>query len=133
MTSMTTAQLAQLVTGHIAAHGLPEPVSVTLSLDQQDVRVQLDAHALTETATGLLVWANTQAAVTLEVWRPVSGGRVHLHLTTTLTGDYGTAALLVYGAVKFDPAVFGALEPRETRPVSLGRLVRWAAGAEVAA
>jgi hypothetical protein len=126
---MTTAQLAELVLGHMAEHGLPEPASVHLgvsALDQQEVRIQLRSVSSADTAAGLLIWANTQPAVRLEAWRPPTGDRVHLDLHTTLTGAHGTAALLVFGGVDLDPVVFAALRPDEHRPVSLGQLIAWA-------
>lgn len=133
---MTTAQLAYLVTGHMTTHGLPEPASLDLivsTVDEQEVRVHLRTYRLMDTAAGLLAWANTQAAVTLEAWRPMGGSSVHLDLRSTLTGEHGTAILVVFGAVRFEPAVFPDLEPREHRPVSQGQLTAWATGAEVAA
>jgi hypothetical protein len=134
---MTTAQLAALIAGHMAEHGLPEPASLHLTLsapDQQEARVQLHASGLADTATRLLAWANTQAAVTFEVWRTPDGDRVHLDLRTSLATGHGTAALLVYGGVDFDAATFPALRPDERQPVPLGRLAAWATNrTEVAA
>jgi hypothetical protein len=135
---MTTAQLADLVTGHLVEHGLPEPASLHLTVhapDQQEARVQLRTATLAGTAAGLLAWAATQAAVRLEAWRPPSGTSVHLDVQTTLTGAHGAAIVVVYGGVSYDPAVFGVLEPGERCPVSLGQLTAWATsgGARVAA
>jgi hypothetical protein len=132
---MTTAQLAALVAEHMAEHGLPEPASLHLTvstLDRQRVQVQLHAAGLADTAAGLLAWANSQAAVTFEAWRPPDGESVHLDLRTTLTGTHGSADLMVFGGVPFNPAGFPALEPGQRRPVALGQLTTWA-GMEVAA
>jgi hypothetical protein len=118
----------------MAEHGLPEPASLHLTLDVSEIRVQLWASGLADTAGKLLAWAKTQAAVALEAWRPPSGGSVHLDVRTTLSGTSGTANLLVYGGMRFDPAVFPGLEPGQRRAVSLGQLTDWAdSGAEVAA
>ena len=61
-TAMTTAQLAELVTGHLTEHrptGTGVPCSLTVkSLDQQEARVQLATFGLTDTAAGLLAWAD---------------------------------------------------------------------------
>lgn len=137
-TTMTTAQVAGLVTGHLAEHGLPEPVSVHLSvkvLDQQEARVQVDSLGLADTAGVLLAWANTVTAVALRAWRPASGETVHLDVHSTLAGPGGAVTLLVYGGIAFDPVVFPALEPGQSQPVSLGQLTTWADadGAGVAA
>lgn len=135
-TSMTIAQLAELVTGHIAEHRLPEPASLHLTVstvDEPQARVQLRAFGLAHTAAGLLSWVRTQAAVTLESWRPVDSRSVHLDMRTTLSGPRGTAELVVYGGVTFEPAAFPGLEPGQRRPISLGQLTDWADGGTEAA
>jgi hypothetical protein len=137
-TTMSTAQVAELVTGHITGHGLPEPVSLLLimaTFDRPDVRVQVDHLDLASTAATLLGWATTFPAVALRAWRPADGTSVHLHVDTTLTGPAGDVTLTVYGGTVFDPVAFADLQPGQTCPVSLGQLTAWAngVGTEVAA
>jgi hypothetical protein len=136
-TTMTVAQLADMVTGHITEHDLPEPFSLDLTtkLDQPQANVQVDGRALASTARTLLDWATTFTTVALRTWRPADGSSVHLSLTTTLTGPAGRVALTVYGGVTFDPVAFAYLQPGQTCPVSLGQLTAWATstGTEVAA
>jgi hypothetical protein len=134
---MTTAQVAELVTGHLTEHHLPEPASLYLAvphLDQPETRIQIDSTILTDTAAVLLTWANTLTAVTLRAWRPASAATVHLDVHSTLTGPAGVVALVIYGGVDFDPVTFPDLEPGQSRPLTLGQLTTWAStGAGVAA
>ena len=135
---LSTAQLADLVTGHMAAHGLPEPASLHLvahTVDQQEASVQLRTSGLADTAAGLLAWASAQAAVRLEAWRPPSGAAVHLDVHTTLTSEHGTVDLVGLRRSPLHPAVFGELEPGQHSSMSLGQLTAWAtsSGTEVAA
>jgi hypothetical protein len=128
---MSTAQVAELVVGHLIQHGLPEPTSLYLTtntLEQAEARVQVHNSSLTHTAGLLLAWANTLTGFTLRAWRPASGTSVHLDVDATLTGPAGTVALTVFGGVAFDPTVFPGLAPGQRRPVSLGQLTAWATG-----
>lgn len=124
---MGAAEVAGVVLGHLAKHRLPEPSSLNLTLfGGREVRVQVRADGLADTAGVLLAWARTFPAVTLRAWCPPSGDRVHLDVDTTLIGAAGAVALTVYGGVPFYPAVFPGLEPGLERPVSLGELAGWA-------
>ena len=139
MTSpMSTAQVAELVVGHLVQHELPEPASLNLTtnaLDQAEARVQVHSSSLTRTARLLLAWANTLTGMTLRAWRPASGATVHLDVDAVLTGPAGEVLLTVFGGVDFDEGVFPGLAVGQRCPVSLGQLTAWAAGtgAEVAA
>jgi len=135
---MSTAQVAELVVGHLVEHELPEPASLHLTtntLDQAEARVQVHSSSLTRTAQLLLAWANTLTGMSLRAWRPVSGATVHLDVDAVLTGPAGEVLLTVFGGVDFDEAVFSGLGVGQRQPVSLGQLTAWAAGtgAEVAA
>jgi hypothetical protein len=135
--TMNTAQVAELVVGHLVQHQLPEPASLHLTtntLDQAEARVQVHSSSLTSTARLLLAWANTLTDLTLRAWRPASSTSVHLDVDATLTGPHGTVALMVFGGVDFNNVLFPGLEPGQRRPVSLGQLTAWATdtGAEVA-
>jgi hypothetical protein len=128
---MSTAQVAELVVGHLVQHRLPEPTSLHLTtntLGQAEARVQVHNSSLTRTAGLLLAWANTLTDMTLRVWRPENSTSVHLDVDATLTGPDGTVALTVFGGVDFNPIVFPGLEPGQRRPISLGQLTAWATG-----
>jgi hypothetical protein len=136
--TMSTAQVAELVVGHLVQHQLPEPASLHLTtntLDQAEARVQVHSSSLAHTAGLLLAWANTLTDMTLRAWRPENSTSVHLDVDATLTGPAGTVALTVFGGTDFTETVFPGLEPGQRRPVSLGQLTAWATGtgAEVAA
>jgi hypothetical protein len=129
--TINTAQLAELVVGHLVQHQLPEPTSLHLStntLDRAEARVQVHSNSLTYTARLLLAWANTLTDITLRAWRPDNSTRVHLDVDASLTGPHGTVALTVFGGADFTEAVFPGLEPGQTRPMPLGQLAAWAAG-----
>jgi hypothetical protein len=135
--TMNTAQVAELVIGHLVQHQLLEPASLhltTSTLDQAEARVQIHSSSLRHTARLLLAWANTLTDLTLRAWRPANSTSVHLDVDATLTGPAGTVALTVFGGVDFTEAAFPGLEPGQRRPVSLGQLTAWAAdtGAAVA-
>ena len=74
----------------------------------------------------LLAWADTLTTVTVQAWRPPTGSRVHLCLTSTLTGPTGLVELTVYGGAPHDPTLIGELAPDEYRKVTLDELRTWA-------
>lgn len=123
----TTAQVAELVTGHMARHALPEPASLLIvnGLDEYAARVQVHTGELAETAAVLLRWANSLTAVAVQAWR-ASEFSVHLDVDTTLTDECSAVKLTIYGGVPFDPAMFADREIGERRAVSLGQLTTWA-------
>jgi hypothetical protein len=131
MTStMTTAQVATLMAGHLVQHQLPEPASLHLTRntrDQAEARVQVHSRSLTQTARLLVAWANTLTDMTLWMWRLNSGTSVHLDVDATLTGPEGTVALTVFGGTDFTETVFPRLAPGQRCPMSLGQLTAWAA------
>lgn len=137
-TTMTMAQVALLLVGHLAQHDLPEPASLYLATDTRnkaEARVQLRSTGLAHTARLLLVWADTLTDLTLRAWRPENSTRVHLDVDATLTGPHGQVALTVFGGVDFHETTFPGLEAGQRRPVTLGQLTAWAtsSGAGVAA
>jgi hypothetical protein len=79
-------------------------------------------------AAALLTWIDTLAVITVTAWRPPESERVHLSLTSTLTGPADAVALIVYGGAKDDdPVRFADLKSGQRRSVSLAELRTWAA------
>ena len=87
-TGVTFVAAAQLLAAHLADHVLPQPASliVTTRDRRSEVTVQLDSLTMPMVAVELLAWADTLTTVTIGVWRPPAGDRVHLSLASTLTG-----------------------------------------------
>jgi hypothetical protein len=130
-TTMSTAQVAKLVVGHLVQHDLPEPTSLHLTtntLDKAEARVQVHSNSLANTARLLLAWANTLTGMSLRAWRLTGGTSVHLDVDARLTGPDGEVVLTVFGGVDFDETVFPGLDAGQSRPVELGQLAAWAAG-----
>lgn len=127
--TITLAQAASMVLGHLAEHGLPEPASLHLPghpIHGPEARVQVDGRDLASTAGVLLAWAHSFAAVEVRAWRPPTGDSIHLDVKATVTGLAGSVALIVYGGVPLGPVGFLDLEPGASRPLSLSQLVTWA-------
>lgn len=127
--TMSMAYLADLATGHLAAHGLPEPFSVVLCQEAgtgPNITVQVHGMGLAGVTAELLAWVHSLPAVSLRAWRPPTGDSVHLDMRATLTGEHGSAALKVFGGVPFDPDLFPNSEAGQSRPLSLGQLSTWA-------
>jgi hypothetical protein len=123
------ADAAALITSHWTGHGLTEPVSLHLCIDVEgrpEARIQVQATGIAPTARLSRAWMDTFTTVTLRVWRPGSGGTVHLDALTTLTGPTGSVPVLVFGGVPFDPAVFPDLEAGQAMPVTCAQLTTWA-------
>ncbi len=119
---------ASLLAAHLTEHGLPEPASLTVmtGAHRAEVQAQVHPHTVAGVAAELVTWAETLKPVTVTMWRPPHGDRVHLSMTGTLIGPLGAVGLDVYGAVGHDPAVFADLASGEDRPVSLDHLRAWA-------
>jgi hypothetical protein len=124
----TFGQAARLLAAHLANHALPEPASLEVISKTQQSRITAQVYPLTlpEVAAELLAWADTLATVTVQAWRPPSGDRVHLSMTSTLSGPTGTVELTVFGGTDHDPAAVGELAPGEHRVMTLGELRTWA-------
>jgi hypothetical protein len=122
-------QAAQLLATHVTDHALPEPavLDVNSKTHQSRLIAQVASGTVASIAAELLAWADTLPTVTVQVWRPPTGHRVHLSMTSTLTGPTGRAELTVYGGLPHDPALLGELAPDEHRAVTLGELRTWAA------
>jgi hypothetical protein len=128
-TGMTFVQAAELLAAHLADHAVPEPVflTVTTRWGHSEVAAQLRPDTVSEVAGELLAWINTLPIATASAWRPPESQRVHLSLTSTLTGPAGAVALTVYGGAKdHNPVRFADLKPVERRGVSLSELRTWA-------
>jgi hypothetical protein len=129
--TMSTAQAAELVVGHLVQHQLPEPASLHLTtntLGLAEARVQVHGICLAHTARLLLAWASTLTDMTLRAWRPDNSTRVHLDVDATLTSPHGTVALTVFGGADLTEIVVPELAPGQRCPVSLGQLTVWAVG-----
>ena len=124
ITGVTFVAAAQLLAAHLADHGLPQPASLTVTSSDRrsEVTVQLDSLNVALVAVELLAWADTLTTVTVSVWRPPAGDRVHLSLASTLTGPTGTVNLDVYGGADHNPALIADLEPGQRVALSLGQL-----------
>ncbi|MDQ3764700.1 MAG: hypothetical protein M3460_25160 [Actinomycetota bacterium] len=130
-TGMTFVQAAELLAAHLADHAVPEPVflTVTTRWGHSEVAAQLRPDTVPEVASELLAWIDTLPAATASAWRPPESDRVHLSLTSTLTGPAGAVALTVYGGAKDDnPVRFADLTSGQRRSVSLAELRTWATG-----
>jgi hypothetical protein len=128
---MTFVQAAELLAAHLADHVLPEPVflTVTTRWGHSEVAAQLRPDIVSEVAGELLAWIDTLPALTVTAWRPPESDRVHLSLTSTLTGPPGAVTLTVYGGARdHNPVRFADLTPGQRRGVSSGELRIWAAG-----
>jgi hypothetical protein len=128
---MTFVQAARLLAEHLTDHALPEPVSLEVISKAQRSRItaQVSPLTLSEVAAELLAWADTLTTVTVQAWRPPTGHRVHLSMTSTLGGATGPVELTVFGGTDHDPAAVGELTPDEHRAVTLGELRTWATNA----
>jgi hypothetical protein len=126
---VTFVQAATMLADHLADHALPEPAYLRVNTrhGHSEVAAQLHATTLGTLATDLLAWATTLPTVTAQAWRVPAGDRIHLSITSTLTGPAGTIELDVFGAVAYDPAHFADLTAGDRRRVSLGQLRAWAA------
>jgi hypothetical protein len=127
---VTFVQAAELLAAHLADHAVPEPVFLTLTTrwGRSEVAAQLRPDTVPQLAAALLTWIDTLAVITVTAWRPPEGDRVHLSLSSTLTGPAGAVALTVYGGAKdHDPVRFADLMPGQRHSVSLGELRTWAA------
>jgi hypothetical protein len=127
-TGVSLVQAATMLATHLAEHTLPEPAYLRVNTrhGHSEVAAQLHATTLGTVATDLLAWATTLPTVTSEAWRVRTGDRVHLSITSTLTGPAGAIELDVFGAVDYDPARFADLAAGDRRTVSLGQLRSWA-------
>jgi hypothetical protein len=125
---LSFAQAADLLATHLTDHDLPEPVSLTLTTrsEQSRISTQLRCTTVPKVAADLLTWADTLSTITVQAWRPPEGERVHLSITSTLTGPTGTIELDVFASAKDDPALFSDLNPDQRRSVSLKELRSWA-------
>ncbi|MGB7796177.1 MAG: hypothetical protein WBL53_07950 [Pseudonocardiaceae bacterium] len=120
---------AELLAAHLADHQLPPPASLTVvtrGVGCSEVTAQLRSFTLSGTAADLLAWADTLTTVTIAAWRPPRGNRVHLSITSTLTGPVDTVELEVFGGVDYCPTLFADLESDERRAVTLASLRTWA-------
>jgi hypothetical protein len=126
---LTFLQAAGLLAAHLTEHAVPEPVSlsVTTRWGRSEVIAQLRPATVTGLAGELLTWIDTLAATTVTAWRPPDSDRVHLSLTSTLTGPAGAVELHVFGGTADDPVRFADLAPDHRRRVSLPELRSWAA------
>jgi hypothetical protein len=129
-TGMTFVQAAALLAAHLADHAVPQPVSLTVKTrwGHSEITAQLRPNTLPGLASDVLAWAGTLTTVTITAWRPPEGDRVHLCLTSTLTGPGGAVALEVFGSAHHDPVRFADLAPGQRREVSPAELRAWAAG-----
>jgi hypothetical protein len=129
-TLMIVAQTATVLVRHLADHGLSDPSSLHLTADWQghaEARVQLSRPDLPAMAAALVDWAATLTAVSFQAWRPSQSTGVHLELHATLTDPAGSIAVLIYGGIYSDLAVFGELEANQPVPLTLAQLTEWAA------
>jgi hypothetical protein len=124
-------QAAQLLATHLSDHALPEPAVLEANSKTHHSRLtaQVSSRTVPSIAAELLTWADTLTMVTVQAWRPTTGHRVHLSLTSTLTGPTGPVELSVYGGAPHDPTLLGELAPDEYRAVTLGELRTWATNA----
>jgi FtsP/CotA-like multicopper oxidase with cupredoxin domain len=129
VTGVTLVQAATMLATHLADHTLPEPAYLRVNTrhGHSEVAAQLHATTVPTLARDLLAWATTLPTVTGEAWRVHTGDRVHLSITSTLTGPAGAIELDVFGAVDYEPAQFADLPAGDRRMVSLGQLRTWAA------
>jgi hypothetical protein len=129
-TGMTFVQAATMLAAHLSGHAVPEPasLSVTTRNGHSEVTAQLRSSTIPTVAADLLAWADT-SVVTVKVWRPPHSNRVHLSITSTLTGPASTVDLDVYAGVDHDPVLFANLAPGNRRTLPLGHLRAWAANA----
>lgn len=77
-------------------------------------------------AADLLAWADTLTTVTIAAWRPPSGNRVHLSITSTLASPVDHVELEVFGGANYCPTLFADLEPDERQAATLANLRTWA-------
>jgi hypothetical protein len=129
--AVTFVQAAQLLAGHLAGHQLPQPASllVMTRAGRSQLQAQVHSNTVSKVAADQLAWADTLTTVTVQAWRSPSGDRVHLSITSTLTGPAGTVELDVYGGADDNPLLVSDLAPGDHRRVSLGHLRSWAAHA----
>jgi len=118
---------AQLLATHLATHALPEPAVLDRNdkTHQSRLIAQVSSQTVPSIAAELRAWADTLPTVTVQAWRLPTGARVHLSLTSTLTGPTDIAELTVYGDAPHDPILLGELAPKEYRQVTLGELHTW--------
>lgn len=129
----TAIDLLDSVRAHLADFELPAMWSVYMvaSLGGPNVTVQLPRREAPEIASTLLVWADTLAGVTADVWRVPNGDSVHLSVTGELPGG---VSIQVYGCVPFTEHGVGAdLAPDTTTTIPLMALRHLAALGEVMA
>ena len=120
---------AERLAAHLATHELPQPASLAVlsgRAGQTELTTQLPSSTMAEIAADLLAWAETLTTVTIEAWRPPNNERVHLTITSTLTGPIDPVELEVFASAEYDPALLPDLGPGETRTLSLGILRTWA-------
>ena len=127
-TGVTFAQAATILATHLADHPLPEPVilTVTTRWRHSEVAAQLRPNTVPDVAGELLAWIDTLTTVSATAWRPPEGERVHLSVTSILTGPAGVVTLEVYGSAEDDPVRFADLRAGQRRSVSLAELRTWA-------
>jgi hypothetical protein len=127
-TGTTFVQAAHLLTSHLADHALPASRSVEVISRAQQARLTVQVQSMTvpEVAAEVLAWADTLTTVTVQAWRTPTGHRVHLSMTSTLSGPAGTVELTAFGAADHDPVLVGDLAPGEYRAVTIGELRTWA-------
>lgn len=127
----TFGQAAHLLATHLTDHALPEPVCLEVISRTHQPRLTVQVYSMTvpEVATEMRAWADTLTTVTVQAWRPPAGDRVHLSMTSALSGPGATVELTIFGGADHDPALVGDLAPGEYRAVTLGELRTWAADA----
>jgi hypothetical protein len=124
----TLVQAVHLLATHLVDHALPEPACLEVISRARHSRLTVQVHSMTvpEVATEVLAWADTLTTVTVQAWRTPTGDRVHLSMTSTLSGPAGPVELTIFGGADHDPALIGDLAPGEYRAVTLGELRTWA-------
>jgi hypothetical protein len=123
---------AARLAAHLADHALPEPVSLEVETRsmRSELTVQLRSTTLPTVAGELLTWAGTLTTVTAQAWRVPHGDRIHLSITSALTGSAPTVELEVFGGMDHDPKHFADLEPGKHRVIPLAQLRTWASSVE---
>ncbi|NIH78009.1 hypothetical protein [Amycolatopsis viridis] len=123
MTSHDVLPYLDALRDHLVRHAVPSPVSVECTTWREPEAVHLHELGLDGLASALLGWARTLDGVTLTALRHEDAPSVHL----TLVGRMATGVPVhVWGAVRYERAVFPDLPRGVEQDVELATLHGWA-------
>ncbi|GAA3801913.1 hypothetical protein [Amycolatopsis tucumanensis] len=123
MTSHDVVPYLDALRDHLVRHAVPSPVSVECTTWREPVAVHLHEVGVDGLASALLAWARTLDGVTVTGKRIGNGQSVCL----TAVGRMATGVPVhVWGAVRYERAVFPDLPRGVEQDVELATLHGWA-------